>query len=39
MQGMVRKEQTEYLSYAIDEGGPLGADLQEQASNNHKLLW
>ncbi|WP_174134219.1 hypothetical protein [Wolbachia endosymbiont of Atemnus politus] len=26
-------------SYAIDEGGPLGAGLQEQASNYHKLLW
>ncbi|WP_419215059.1 hypothetical protein [Wolbachia endosymbiont of Rhagoletis cingulata] len=35
----VRIEQTKYRSYVIDEGRPLGAGLQEQASNNHKLLW
>jgi hypothetical protein len=26
-------------SRAEDEGGPLGAGLQEQASNHLKLLW
>ncbi|MCJ7454524.1 MAG: helix-turn-helix domain-containing protein [Wolbachia endosymbiont of Homalodisca vitripennis] len=38
-QGMFRKEQTKYKSYAIDEGRSLGAGLQEQVSNSHKLLW
>ena len=38
-QRMFVKEQTECKSYAIDEGGPLKAGLQEQALNNHKLLW
>jgi hypothetical protein len=26
-------------SYAVDEGRSLKAGLQEQALNNHKLLW
>lgn len=38
-QRMVRNEQTECLSYAIDEGRSLKVGLQEQALNNHKLLW
>ena len=28
-----------FCNYVGDEGGPLEADLQEQASNHLKLLW
>lgn len=38
-QRMLRIKQTKCKSYTIDEGGPLGAGLQEQASNSHELLW
>ncbi|CCE77865.1 hypothetical protein WALBB_90003 [Wolbachia pipientis wAlbB] len=38
-QRKIRNEQTKCLSCTIDEGRSLTVGLQEQASNNHKLLW